>query len=135
VTSRLPGQPSNKKKKRILFVHDEPDMTAMLKMALEGAGFTVDIFNDPLLVFKNFKPNMYDLALLDVMMQKMDGFELYNQLIKADPGIKVCFLTASSEIYREKLGKEKHSKLNKDLFLNKPLPLKEIIDEVTRRIE
>jgi hypothetical protein len=51
-----------------------------------------------------------------------------------DPGIKVCFLTASSEMYREALMKERHCELNKDLFLNMPLKLKEIIEEVTKRI-
>jgi CheY-like chemotaxis protein len=87
-------------------------------MALEHAGFTVDIFNDPVLALNSFKPNMYDLVILDVMMQKMDGFELYNQLKKVDPGIRVCFLTASSEMYREALIKERHCELNKDLFMN-----------------
>jgi DNA-binding response OmpR family regulator len=118
-----------------LFVDDEPDMTAVLKMALEHAGFPVDIFNDPVLALKSFKSKLYSLVILDVMMQKMNGFELYHQIKKKDPGIKVCFLTASSEMYREQLMKERHCTLDKDLFLNMPLPLKEIIDEVTKRIE
>lgn len=93
-------------------------MTTILKMALEYTGFTVDIFNDPVVAFESFKPNLYDLAILDVMMRKMDGLELHNQLKKVDPGIKVCFLTASSEMYREKLIKERHCEINKDLFLH-----------------
>jgi DNA-binding response OmpR family regulator len=64
---------SNNKKKKILFVDDEPDMTIMLKIALERIGFTIDIFNDPVLVLKNFRPNLYDFIILDVMMPKMDG--------------------------------------------------------------
>jgi two-component system OmpR family response regulator len=87
-----------------LAVDDEPDMTTMLKMALERVGFTIDIFNDPVLALKSFKPNLYDLVILDVMMQKMNGFELYSQLKKVDPDMKVCFLTASSESYREANG-------------------------------
>ena len=118
-----------------MYVDDEPDMTTMLKMALERAGFTIDTFNDPLLALKSFKSNLYGLAMLDVMMPKMNGFELHNQLKKVDPNIKVCFLTASNEMYREKLIKERRCDLNKDLFLEIPLPTKEIIDEVTRRME
>jgi DNA-binding response OmpR family regulator len=125
---------SNNKKKKIFCVDDEPDMTAMLKMALEDAGFNVDIFNDPVLALKSFKPNLYGLIILDVMMQKMNGFELYNQLRTWDPGIKVYFQMASSETYREELRKEKHYELNKDLFLNMPLPIKEIIKEIRKRI-
>jgi DNA-binding response OmpR family regulator len=109
-------------------------MTTILKMALERVGFTIVIFNDPVLALKRFKPNTYGLVILDVMMQKMDGFELYNRLKKRDPGVNVCFLTASSEMYREELKKEKHCELNKDLFLNMPLPIKEIVEEIKRRI-
>lgn len=123
-----------KKKKKILYVDDEPDMTTMLKMALERAGFTVDTFNDPMLALENFKTDLYGLVILDVMMSKMDGIELYNQLKKIEPGIKVCFLTASNEMYREKLVKERRCELNKDLFLEMPLPIKRIVEEINRRI-
>jgi DNA-binding response OmpR family regulator len=114
------------KKKKILFVDDEPDMTTMLKMALERAGFTIDTFNDPLLALKRFKPNLYD-----VIMEKMNGFELCNQLRKIDPLVKVYFLTASGEAYRTEL---EHCEADKDAFLDMPLPLKEIISEIKKRI-
>jgi DNA-binding response OmpR family regulator len=117
-----------------LYVDDEPDMTTMLKMALERAGFTIDTFNDPLLALKSFKSNLYDLAILDIMMPKMDGIELYNQLRKIDTGIKVCFLTASSEAYHEELRKERSCELNRDLFLEMPLPINRIIKEINWRI-
>ena len=74
-----------------MFVDNEPDITTMLKMALERAGFSIDVFNDPLLALENFKPKMYDLVILDVMMPKMDGLELYNQLKSVDPSIKPVF--------------------------------------------
>ena len=121
-------------KRRILAVDDEPDMTTILKMALERVGFSIDIFNDPVMALESYKPNQYDLVILDVKMQKMNGFELYNRLKKMDPGINVCFLTASTDVYREKLMKETHCELSKDLFMDMPLRLKEIVDEVTKRM-
>lgn len=60
-------------------------------MALEHAGFVVDTFNDSMQALENFKPKRYVLVILDVMMPKMDGFELCNQLRKMDGDIKVCF--------------------------------------------
>jgi DNA-binding response OmpR family regulator len=125
---------SEKTKIRVLVVDDEPDMTTILNMALERIGFAVDTFNDPVLALDNFKPDLYGLVVLDVMMPKMDGFELYNQLKQIDHDIKVCFLTASTETYREELRKEKYCELSKDLFLEMPLPIKEIISEIKRRI-
>lgn len=122
------------RKKKILAVDDEPDMIRMLKMALERAGFFIDTYNDPLLALENFKPNMYDLVILDVRMPKMDGFDLYNKLKKMDRNIKICFLTASNETYREELLKHKHCKIDKDLFLEMPLPVKEIIAEIKKRM-
>ena len=66
-------------KKSILIVDDEPDLTKISKMALEREGFLNDAFDDPARALENFKPNMYDLAILDVKMPKMDGF-LHNKL-------------------------------------------------------
>jgi DNA-binding response OmpR family regulator len=71
-------------KKKILVVDNEPDMTRMLKMALEPVGFIVDTFNDPVLALKGFKPNLYDLVILDIIMPRMNGFQLYEQLKKMD---------------------------------------------------
>jgi DNA-binding response OmpR family regulator len=95
---------SSNKKKRILFVDDKLDITQLLKIALELAGFDVDTFNDPSLALKSFRPSRYDLIILDIIMPKMDGFELYEQIRKIDPGVKVCFLTAS-EMHRKELRK------------------------------
>jgi two-component system catabolic regulation response regulator CreB/two-component system response regulator ChvI len=136
VISRKPIS-DHKRQKKVLFVDNEPDITTMLKMALERAGFSIDVFNDPLLALENFKPKMYDLVILDVMMPKMDGLELYNQLKSVDPSIKGCFLTASSETYSEELRKKKgrHCELNKDLFLYMPLPISKIVEEINRRIQ
>jgi DNA-binding response OmpR family regulator len=47
-----------------------------------------------------FKPDFYDLMLLDIIMPKMNGFELYDELKKKDSDAKICFLTVS-ELYYE----------------------------------
>ena len=125
------GLSSNNKKKRILIVDDEPDMTSLLRIAIERAGFSVDTFNDPSIAVQHFQPDSYDLVLLDIIMPKMDGFELYKQIKKVDPLVKVCFLTAS-EMHREEFRKEKHCDLDKDLFLKMPMPIKEIIGEINK---
>ncbi|HJT46935.1 MAG TPA: response regulator [Nitrososphaeraceae archaeon] len=62
--------------RKILIVDDEPDITSSFDMILQMNGFEVDTYNDPILSLSNFKPGMYGLALLDIMMSKMNGFEL-----------------------------------------------------------
>jgi CheY-like chemotaxis protein len=125
---------SQNTKKRILVVDDEPDITLTLKAGLETIGlFYVDTFNDPELVLKSFKPDFYALMLIDIMMPKISGFELYEQLKKVDPDIKVCFLTASEMYYERNRGIE-HCALNKDLFLQKPISTNDLIIEVNKKI-
>ena len=114
-------------------IDDEPDITLMLKLGLEDGGFDVDAFSDPELALSSFRPGLYDLVLIDIMMPRMDGFALYEQLKKVDPGVKVCFLTASEMYHEENRGIE-HCALNKDLFLQKPISTDDLIMEVNRKI-
>ena len=120
-------------KRRILVVDNEPDITLTLQVGLEEGGFDVDAFTDPDLALKSFKPNFYDLVLIDIMMPEMDGFELYERLKKVDSDVKVCFLTAS-EMYHEKIREVEHCALNKDLFLQKPISTDDLIREVNKEI-
>jgi DNA-binding response OmpR family regulator len=125
---------SHHTKKRILVVDDEHDITITLQVGLEeDAGFDVDAFTDPELALASFKPDLYHLAIIDIMMPKMDGFVLYEQLKKIDPDIKVCFLTAS-EIYHEEMRGIEHSALSKDLFLQKPISTDDLIREINKKI-
>jgi DNA-binding NtrC family response regulator len=121
-------------KGRIVVVDDEPDITLTLKAGLELVGlFTVDMFNDPESALKRFKPDFYALVLIDIMMPKMDGFQLYESLKKIDPDVKVCFLTAS-EMYYGEMRELDHCALNKDVFLQKPISTDDLIKEVNKKI-
>jgi CheY-like chemotaxis protein len=116
-----------------LVVDNEKDITITLQVGLEDGGFDVYTFNDPSLALKTFKPNFYDLVLIDIVMPDIDGFDLYERLKKIDPDIKACFLTAS-EMYHEEFRKAEYSTLNNDLFLQKPIPTDDLIMEVNKRI-
>jgi DNA-binding NtrC family response regulator len=90
---------NNSKKKKILFVDDEPDITWLSKTVLERNGFEVQAFESPMSVLENFKPGSYDLLLIDIKMREMDAFELYDKLSKMDNNVNVCFLTSAQEYY------------------------------------
>ena len=75
------------------------------KIGLENAGFIVHSYHDPLVALSEFKPSYYDLVILDIKMQKMNGFELYTQMQKLDNKSKFCFIIAS-EMYYDEVRKE-----------------------------
>ena len=69
------------KMKKILIVDDEPDICLTLACVLEGYGFVIDTFDDPLLALQDFRKDLYDHLILDIKMKKMNGFELYDESI------------------------------------------------------
>ena len=93
----------------------------------------VDTFNDPHEALSKYKPEYYDLIVLDIKMPSMDGFELYRKIQKLDGKAKVCFLT-TSEMYYEEFRRKKYSALDKDLFICKPVENEELIKEINRLI-
>ena len=121
-------------KKNVLLVDDEPDLTFSIKEELEEAGFNVDIFNDSMHALENFKPDFYDLAILDIVMHGMGGFDLYKELKKLDPRINVCCLTASQQ-YREDQREGKYGDLGQDLFIQKPISFEDLKREINKRIK
>ena len=119
---------SNKSRK-ILIVDDEPDITLAFDMILEMNGFEVDIYNDPLLALSDFKPNSYGLALLDIRMPKINGFELYKKIKDIDNNIEVCFITAFED-YREEF-KESFPELEEaKYFIRKPKAIEDLVKHV-----
>ena len=67
--------------KRIMVVDDEHDLTLFYQMCLEYYGFKVEIYTDPKKALSNFKPDYYDLIILDIKMPNIDGFELYKEIV------------------------------------------------------
>jgi len=68
---------------RIFIVDDEPDLTMLFKLGLEDNGFEVDAFNGPRIALSAFKERpSYDLALIDIRMPEMNGFQLYDEMKK-----------------------------------------------------
>lgn len=110
---------------------DEPDITLMLKRVLEDNGFRVDPFNEPAMVLQNFKSGLYDLVILDIKMPYINGFELYLKLREKDQQVKVCFLTALSELRDyEAYRKEVFPKWGERYFVAKPVENEELIRRV-----
>jgi DNA-binding response OmpR family regulator len=92
---------SGQQQKRILIIDDEEDVTLALGTALEQNGFKSDSYTDPVLAYKKFKEDLYDLVLLDIRMPVIDGFLLYQKIKGTDSKVKICFLTATEYFHEE----------------------------------
>jgi CheY-like chemotaxis protein len=131
------GLPRNKMttetRSRILIVDDEADLNMLFRLTLERYGFKIDTYTSPLLALSDFKPGFYDLAVLDIKMPQMDGFELYKELKKKDNKLKICFLTAS-EMYYEKFRKQEYESMDKNLFIRKPISNEDLVEKLNEII-
>jgi CheY-like chemotaxis protein len=120
----------NKGTKRILLVDDEDDINLTVKLVLEGSGFKVDSFSNPLLALESFKAGLYDLAILDVKMPVMNGFGLYQEIRKLDDKVKICFLTAASDIYYEAFRKEAFPNFDEKCIIRVPIENELLIKQI-----
>jgi two-component system, OmpR family, response regulator ChvI len=119
---------NNDKKKRILLVDDEHDITFALSIGLENNGFVVDTFNDPQEALSNFKAGLYDLLLIDVKMPKMNGFELYPEMEKIDNKANLCFITAFEVYYKSLM--ELFPTMKVDCFIKKPITTDDLVERI-----
>ena len=119
------------KKKMILIVDDDVEIANSFALALEDSGlFEVATYNDPLVALSNYRPNFYDLLLLDIQLPEMNGFNFYQKIRKIDSQVKVCFITGYNIDYTEL--KEQNPSLDLDCFiskniLRKPIELSKLI--------
>src|SRR4051794_38824863 len=100
-------------------------------MVLEDEGYEVDKFTDSLLALSKFKPQVYELFILDIKMPDMDGLDLYKKLKELDNNIKVCFLTAS-EMYYENYKLKEYSLIEEELFIHKPIENDELVNKIKK---
>src|SRR2546428_12851037 len=117
---------------KLMAVDDEADITFTLKKALEQSGFSLDVFNDPIAALSNFKPDYYDLILLDIKMPQMNGYELYQEIKKKDDKIKVCFVTAS-DVYLESL-KQRFPRMEVGCLIRKPIDTDDLVKRINKEL-
>jgi len=115
-----------------MVVDDEDDLIFLLQILLEQKGFKVNAFTDPLLALQSFKAGIYDLAILDIKLPSLNGFDLYERIKMIDDFVKVCFFTTSDH---EDFKTQKYSRLRKkDIIIRKPISNEELLKKVDEAI-
>jgi len=83
---------------RALVVDDEPEMATLIARGLRGEDYLVDIADNGIDALSLAGDEGYDVAVLDVMLPGMSGFELCRRLKDAVPGIGILLLTARDAV-------------------------------------
>ena len=113
---------------RILIADDEPNIVLALELLMKREGHEIRSVGDGELAVEAAKAFRPDLILLDVMMPKMDGYEVCQRL-RADPalqGVAIVMLTAKGR----EVEKEKGLALGADLYITKPFSTRDVVRRV-----
>jgi len=116
----------------VLIVDDEAGMREVAGTILQELGYSVLLAEDgdeALGVFRERKDEI-DMGLLDVIMPRRSGRQVYSEMKKIDPGVKVLFASG----YWQDGGDEDLSSLDDAHFIQKPYTLQAIAEAVRKRM-
>ncbi|MDY0060287.1 MAG: response regulator transcription factor [Myxococcota bacterium] len=117
---------------KVLVAEDDANTRRGLVELLEAEGYQVVAAQDGQEALSLYAATQPDLLLLDVMMPKVDGFEVCRQVRRRDPAVPILFLSAKSEEIDRVVGLE----LGGDDFVVKPFGVREVVARIralTRR--
>jgi len=118
---------------RILIVDDEPSIVISLQFLMTREGYEVALAGDGEAALQAIQANPPDLVILDVMMPKLNGFDVC-QRIRSDPrwqAVRVLMLTAKGREVEMARGLA----LGADAYVTKPFSTKDLVAEVRRLLQ
>ncbi len=110
---------------KIMIVDDDLNICELLRLYIEKEGFSVVTANDGETAIKNFDKENPDLVLLDIMLPKLDGWQVCREIRKTSQ-CPIIMLTAKGEVFDKVLGLE----LGADDYMVKPFEAKEVIARI-----
>ena len=119
---------------RILLAEDEVALAKALATIFSRNNYSIDVAYDGEEAFDYIQSGIYDLAIFDVMMPKMDGITLLKKVRECKNNLPIIMLTAKDEVEDIELGLDSGA----DDYLTKPFAVKELLARVralSRRIE
>lgn len=110
---------------KILIVDDDTNICELIRLCLEREGFEAIIANDGITAIELFKTHNPILVVLDIMLPKMDGWQVCKS-IRKESDTPVIMLTAKGETFDKVLGLE----LGADDYMVKPFETKELLARI-----
>lgn len=113
----------NEMKYPVLLVEDDSALSFIVKDNLEQHQYRVEVAADGAMALEMFRKNNYAIILLDVMLPKLDGFNVAKEIRKTDEQVPIIFLTARSMTEDKITGLT----LGGDDYVTKPFSLEELL--------
>ncbi|MBQ7964991.1 MAG: response regulator transcription factor [Ruminococcus sp.] len=110
---------------KILIVDDDTNICELLRLYIEKEGFSTAIANDGVQALEVFNKEQPNLVLLDIMMPKLDGWQVCREIRKTSD-CPIIMITAKGEVFDKILGLE----LGADDYVVKPFEAKEVVARV-----
>lgn len=110
---------------KVLIVDDDRNICELLRLYLQKDGFDTEIANDGSEAIELQKKYNPDIILLDVMMPKLDGWQVCREIRKTSD-VPIIMITAKGEVFDKILGLE----LGADDYISKPFDTKEVIARI-----
>ena len=111
---------------RVAIVDDEPNLRDTVSFALAKEGYDVVTYADGVEAWRGFQAAPPDLAILDILMPRMDGLDLCRRIRAENQSLPILFLTSRDEEFDRVLGLE----LGADDYLCKPFSMRELVARV-----
>lgn len=111
---------------RVLVVEDEKKMVSFIERGLKEEGYAVDVALDGEQGWEFVNANKYDLMVLDIMLPKMDGFELCTKIRQAKIRTPILMLTARDSVEDKIKGLDQGA----DDYLTKPFAFDELLARI-----
>ena len=111
--------------KKVLIVDDDTNICELLRLYLEKDGFDTVVANDGEAAIVKFNLEEPDMVLLDIMMPKLDGWQVC-RAIRKNSNVPIIMLTAKGETFDKILGLD----LGADDYVTKPFDSKEVVARV-----
>ncbi len=115
---------------RILIVEDEFKIADVIASRLRKENYIVDVFDNGEAGLDNALTNIYDLIILDVMLPKVDGFKILEEIRREKINAKVIMLTAKSMIEDKLMGFNSGA----NDYLTKPFHIDELVARVNAQL-
>ena len=115
---------------RILIVEDEFKIADVIASRLRKENYIVDVFDNGDAGLDNALTNIYDLIILDVMLPKVDGFKILEEIRREKINAKVIMLTAKSMIEDKLMGGNSGA----NDYLTKPFHIDELVARVNAQL-